>query len=129
METNLNEPGWGAHNGQWQYPPLAQPPPSPYVTHESMGAVWGKIGSLDRGLQAQEIAQGQFRAEVLTRFDQLAQIMRAHRDEEHQAQPTGLNLPFSKLVMIIGAAVMAGLYLGSGGNIARGLLAALGGGS
>ena len=110
-------------NEDWQQ---QQPyrPPSPYVTHQEMGPIHSRLGSVERGQQATLDAYNHLRGDMLSGFDRLATMIRQQSEEKREdvrdeKKQTGLPLP--TLAVVIAGSVLAGMALANS-SIATSLL-------
>jgi len=84
-------------------------PPSPFVTHEQLGPIHSRIGSLEKGQEHILQTYAHLRGEMLQRFDDLERIMSRPPPEPERGN---VQLTMRELVIIAVALVIAGAFLG-----------------
>lgn len=82
--------------------------PSPYATHQDLAPLHTKVGALEKGQESMLNALAGYRAEWLTRLDRLEALIQKSPEPEKG----NVNLTMRELVIICGALVLAGAFLG-----------------
>lgn len=87
-------------------------PPSPFVTHEQLGPLHSRIGSLEKGQEHILNTYAHLRGEMLQGFDSIEKLLKREQEQHARDDRGNVSLTMRELVIIAVALVIAGAFLG-----------------